>query len=78
MQRITVIVKPGSKIEKIVTGEENSDEQVSLTLYTKAPAKEGKANHAVIKALAAYFKVPQSNIHIKFGLTAKEKIIEIN
>jgi len=39
---------------------------------------QGKANEAVIKALAEYFDTAKSNIILISGLTSKQKIFEIN
>ncbi len=42
-----------------------------------APAQDGKANTALIKALSIFLNVPQKRISIKHGVTNKKKIIEI-
>lgn len=65
--RISIIVKANSKKECVELP------KVSV----KAPAKEGKANEAVIKLLAGHFKIPKSNIKIIRGLKSKNKIINI-
>ncbi len=69
--KISVTVKAGAKVEEI------SESGGELTLKVKEPAKEGKANKAVIKLLAAYYKVPQSAIRIISGASSKHKIIEL-
>ena len=43
-----------------------------------APAEGGKANAAVIEALAEEFDVPKSAVKIVRGLTGRLKEIEIN
>jgi len=43
-----------------------------------APPERGKANDAVIKILSGHFKTAKSNIIIKAGKTAREKVFEIN
>ncbi len=69
--KISIRVKPNSKVEKIEkTGE-------LLTVYVKEPARENKANLAVIDLLADYFKVPKSNISIVSGLKSKQKVVEV-
>jgi len=65
-------VHPGSKIEKVVEKEDGS-----LDVKVKAPAKDGKANKALISALSKYLKIPKSLISIKAGHSTKNKIIEI-
>ena len=70
--KITLQVKAGAKIEKV----EKIDEK-NYKLWVKAPAKENKANEAVIKVLAKYFKVPKSEIIILSGAKSKIKLIEL-
>lgn len=65
-------VKPGSKREKV--------EQVSpnvLRVEVKEPPIEGRANEAVIRALAEKFGVAKSRIRLTHGAKGKEKIAEI-
>ena len=70
--RITVRVKPGSKVESV---EKSADGE--LVVRVKAPAKEGKANTALVKALSNYFDIPKSRISISGGLSSKNKIVDI-
>lgn len=49
----------------------------SLRVFVKAPPQEGRANEAVIEALASHFKVPKSRVAIVGGFKSKQKIIEI-
>jgi len=67
-----VQVKPRSKVSKVQKMADGS-----LTVWVAALPVEGKANEAVVKALAKYFKVPKSAIIIKSGLSGKRKLIEI-
>ena len=70
--KIRVKVVPNSKHEKVTgTGD-------YFVVRVKEPPKEGKANKAVIKALAHHFKVPQRSVSISSGLKGKDKIIEIS
>ncbi|MEK7066811.1 MAG: DUF167 domain-containing protein [Patescibacteria group bacterium] len=66
-------VKPGAKINKVELTEE-----CVLLVSVKAPAKEGKANLAVVRALADYFKIPKNAVRVKSGLKSKNKIVEIS
>ena len=59
--KISIKVKPNSKIEKV-----EKTSQI-YTIYIKEPAQENKANQAVISLLSEYFKVPQSQIIILKG-----------
>ncbi|MEK7447820.1 MAG: DUF167 domain-containing protein [Patescibacteria group bacterium] len=55
------------------------DEEKNLYIVsTKAPPVEGRANEAVIKLIAGYFKVPKSEITLKTGQKSKIKVFEID
>jgi len=70
--RILVTVKPRAR-EKRVEKIDNGHFKVSVT----AVPEGGRANDAVVDALAGYFSVAKSNIRIVLGKTAREKLIEI-
>ena len=70
--KITVRIKPNSKMEAV---QKNPDG--GLLVRVKAPAKEGKANEALIKVLSGHFHIPKSRINIVNGLGSKNKIVEI-
>jgi uncharacterized protein (TIGR00251 family) len=70
--KLWVTVKPQSKkseVKKISAGE--------YAVSVNAPAREGKANEAVIELLADYFSIPKSTIRIVRGQTVRRKLIEI-
>jgi uncharacterized protein (TIGR00251 family) len=69
--RIQVRVKPNSKTQEV------SQEGNSFAVKVKEPAREGRANQAVIKLLAEHFGVPKSQVRILSGLTSKNKVIEV-
>jgi hypothetical protein len=46
-------------------------------VWVKEPAVDGKANDAVIKALADHLKIPQSLIKLRSGQSSKQKVFEI-
>jgi uncharacterized protein (TIGR00251 family) len=69
--KIQVKVKPNSRTEEVI------QEGDSFIVKVKEPPKEGKANQAVIKLLAAHFGVPQSQVRILSGFRSKNKVIEI-
>jgi uncharacterized protein len=56
-------------VKKISAGE--------YAVSVNAPAREGKANEAVIELLARHFSVPKSSIRIIRGQTTRRKLIEI-
>ena len=71
--KISVHLKPNSRHrEEVVVGDDGS-----LTIYTKAPAVEGRANLAAVKLLAKHFGVPSSKIKLLRGAASKYKIFEI-
>jgi len=69
--KIQVKVKPNSKTEGI------SLEGNSFIIRIKEPPKEGKANQAVIKMLAKYFDISQSQVRILSGLKRRNKVIQV-
>lgn len=70
--KISVKVKPNSKLEKVEEVGENK-----FILRVKAPAKEVKANEAVIKLLSEYFEISKSSVNILKGQSSKNKIVDI-
>lgn len=69
--KISVKVKPNSKIEKV------QESEGFLLIHVKEPPQEDKANLAVINLLSEYFKVPKSRISISKGKKSRQKIVEI-
>lgn len=70
--RITVRVKPGSRktfIREIGDGE--------LEICVREPASEGKANRAVIEAVALRAGVAKSRVRMARGHRGKNKILEV-
>ena len=54
------------------------DDDGSLTVYTKAPAVEGRANLAAVKLLAKHFGVSSSKVKLVRGATSKYKVFEVD
>jgi uncharacterized protein len=73
VKRIWVIVKPQARKEEIVRLAEGE-----YRVLVHAPAKEGKANEAVVELLASHFSVAKSAIRIIRGQSARRKLIEIS
>lgn len=72
--KISVHLKPNSRHrEEVVPNDDGS-----LTIYTKAPAIEGRANLAAGKLLAKYFGVASSRVKLARGASSKYKIFEID
>lgn len=71
--QINVIAHPNSKkprVEKDLLG--------NLDVYVSAPPLGGRANEAVIKALAEYFKIKRYQISLIRGQKSKQKIFKID
>jgi len=72
--KISVHLKPNSRHrEEVVVNDDGS-----LTIYTKAPAIEGRVNLAAVKLLAKHFGVAPSNVNLLRGATSKHKVFEID
>lgn len=70
--KLNIRVVTKAKQQKIVK------EEGRLKVYVNAPPVDGKANEALIKLLAEYFKVKRNRISIVKGLKSKDKIIEVS
>jgi len=70
--KLFVTVRSNSKESSVA-----KDGEGKLTLRVKAPAKEGKANKAVIELLSEYFDIPKSRITILKGLASKNKVVSV-
>ena len=71
--RIFVKAKPGARVDEV----KKVDEQ-NFVVSVKEPPVQGRANAAIIKALAAYFNIAPSRVRIIVGHTSREKIIAID
>ena len=69
--KIRAKVIPNSKVEGVVR------EGDGFLVRVKEPAKEGKANRAVIKLLAEHFGVSQRQVVISSGFGSRNKVIEV-
>jgi uncharacterized protein (TIGR00251 family) len=69
--KIKVKVIPNSRVEGVV------NEGDGFLVRVKEPAKEGRANRAVIKLLAEHFGVSQRQIVISSGFRSRNKVIEV-
>ena len=82
--KIIIKAKPNSKVEKIeeikpLSGVTDT-KRPGIPTYkvsVKATPTDGKANDAIIRALAQHFGVRINNIRIVSGHTANQKIVEI-
>lgn len=81
--RIIVKAKPNAKVESVERQTQATLDlgiKEGLDIYkvsVKEPPVGGKANDAVIKALAEYFEVSRSQVVLAKGGSSKNKIFEI-
>ena len=72
--KVSVLLRPNSRHrEEVITNDDGS-----LTIYTKAPAIEGRANLAAAKLLAKHLGVAPSKVKLLRGASSKYKIFEID
>ena len=72
--KISTRLKPNSRHREEVVANDDG----SLTVYTKAPAIEGRANLAAVKLLAKHFGVSSSKVKLVRGTASKYKVFEID
>ncbi len=72
--KIFVHLKPNSRHREEVVANDDG----SLTVYTKAPAIEGRANLAAVKLLAKHFGVASSKVKLVRGAASKYKVFEVD
>ena len=70
--RICVKAKPNAKIESV----KKIDDE-NFIVAVKEPPIQGRANVAIIKALADYFGVSVADVKIVAGFISRNKVIEI-
>lgn len=70
--KIFVKVKPNSNCESV----EKIDDS-HFIVAVKEPPVRGRANQAVSRALASYFRIPAFRIRLIKGFREKNKIFEI-
>jgi len=74
IMKISAHLKPNSRHrEEVVVGDDGM-----LTIYTRAPAIEGRANAAAVKLLAKHFGVASSKGKLLRGATSKYKVFDID
>jgi uncharacterized protein len=70
--KVIVSIRPNARIEKV---EQVSDAEYRV--WVKAPAREGKANEALIEILSKYFDRPKQAIILCKGTSSRKKVVEI-
>jgi hypothetical protein len=72
IMKVAIIAHPNSKNPRVET-----DLLGTMHVYVSAPPLEGKANKAVIEALAEHFKASRRKIILVGGEKSKNKLFEI-
>ena len=70
--RIRVRVKPGAHVDSV-----RREPDGSLLISVRARAQEGKANEAVVKAVAKFLRLPKSSVRIVSGPSSRTKVLEV-
>ena len=70
--RLRIRVKPGAHQDKV-----SREPDGSLLVSVTARAHEGKANEAVVNAVAKALRVPKSSVRIVSGLSSRTKMLEV-
>ena len=68
--KLTVHARPGSKHVGVVRNEDGS-----FTVRVREKALEGRANDAVVRAIAAEFKVAPSRVSLIRGARSRIKVL---
>jgi len=71
--KISLKVCPKSSREEVVKCDDGN-----LKVYIRQAPADGKANKALIKVLAGYYKVRKTDIRIVTGSSGRNKIVEID
>ena len=72
LMKVTIIAHPNSKKPRV-----EEDLLGALHVYVNAPPLEGRANKAIIRALAKYFHVNRNCVLFISGTKSKSKTFEI-
>ena len=70
--KVSIIAHPNSKKPRV-----EKDLLETIHVYIIQPPLEGRANRAVIEALAEYFKVKRNYVRLLSGEKSKNKLFEI-
>ena len=72
MAKLRVHVQPGAKRDQVLGFRDGV-----LRVKVAASPVEGRANKALVAMLAALLAVPKQSISIVAGLTARDKLVEV-
>jgi len=72
--KVNIVVKTNSSKGPLVESQPDG----SLIVFLREAALEGKANRALVKILADYYKLPKTRIKIVHGKASKHKMVELD
>lgn len=70
--RLQIRVTPRARQPAVSTADDGS-----LVVKVRAPAEDGRANEAVVEALAAHFGVSKRAVSIVRGHSSRRKLVEV-
>jgi len=70
MRVLTIMVIPRAKIERVI-----QETPTSFKVYVTQPAEKGKANKAMLRVLARYLQVRNSDLILSKGERYNEKTV---
>ncbi|MBU6212827.1 MAG: DUF167 domain-containing protein [Actinomycetales bacterium] len=71
---ISVRVRPGASRQLVGGG---YGDPPALVVAVSAPAVDGRANEAVLRALAEAFEVPRRDVHLLTGAMSRTKLVRV-
>jgi len=74
--RVRVRVRPAAPATR-VGGRWGADDDPALVVRVRTPAVDGRANSAVVAALAEAFGVRRAAVRLVTGATSRTKVVEV-
>lgn len=72
VMKIFVKAKPSAREESV-----KKISETNFSVSVKEPPRNGMANGAIARAIAAHFGVPQSRVKLVSGYSSRQKVFEI-
>ena len=78
IEKVERVGQPTLGLEKMTDHFVHVDKMVVYKVWVKEMPVAGKANEAILRALAEYFGVARAQVRLVSGQTSKQKIFEID
>lgn len=72
-RKVAVWAKPGARVARVVPLEGEG----RLLVAVRERAAAGEANRAIEAAVAEYFGVPRSQVHVISGARSRQKLVQV-